>query len=269
MVDDMLKDIPWELMLETAYAGEIPFRVGRVVISPRESTPVRPAVRGTKKIKALLIADPTGDESPHVALARKEVQWLRNTLLRDDRFSAPDVLIGARHCQRIRLLNHLSSGEYGLVHYSGHTFYDGERSAWQLSDGVITTDQLTNAVQMAPPALVFSASCESAEASAARPIEYEGQAFDLPSSYLQAGVEAYIGTLWNVYEDSTMKFVQEFYSAFLSSEYSLGECMRLAKWALKKSGARRERIHWLAYVLYGDPHTTPGDLFPALRNGRN
>ena len=47
--------------------------------------------------------------------------------------------------------------------------------------------KLTNAVQMAPPALVFSSSCESAEASEAKPINFEDQTFDLPSAFLQAG----------------------------------------------------------------------------------
>jgi hypothetical protein len=264
-VDDALKDIPWELMLETAYASEIPFRVGRAVISSREPIPTWPAVRGNGKIKALLIADPTGNEKANLPLAREAVNWLRETLNRDDRFSEPDVLIGAEECKRIHLLNHLSSGDYGLVHYSGHSYYEGERSAWQLKDGEITTDQLTNAVQMAPPALVFSSSCESSTAGESGEIEYEGHTFDLPSSFLQAGVEAYIGTLWNVYEDSAKRFTQEFYSAFLSCEHNLGECMRRAKWALKSSGQRRDRIIWLAFMLYGDPHIDPGDLFPTLR----
>jgi hypothetical protein len=261
LVDDALKDIPWELMLETAYAGEIPFRVGRSIVSPRQPSLVRPPVRGPGKIKALLIGNPTDD----LTTAKREVEWLAETLQRDERFAEPDVLIGASDCQRIRLLSRLSSSEYGLVHYSGHTRFDGERSAWQLRDGNITTDRLTNALQMAPPVLVFSSSCESAKASKSKVIKYEDQTFDLPSAFLQAGVEAYVGTLWEVYTEPAQGFVQEFYSAFLSAEYNLGECVRRAKWACKQRGRWQERIHWLAFVLYGDPHIRPGDLFPALR----
>ena len=127
-IDDALKDIPWELMLETAYAGEIPFRVGRAVITSQDSNPIRPPIRGPGKIKALLIADPTGNLSQAI----RDVEWLIDTLERDDRFLKPDVLIGTEDCTRIRLLNHLASGEYGLVHYSGHTHYACERSAWQI-----------------------------------------------------------------------------------------------------------------------------------------
>lgn len=259
MVDDALKDIPWELMLETAYAGEIPFKVGRVIVSPQQPQFLRREL-WDGKIKALLIADPTDE----LELARREVGWLVEMFERDERFAQPDIVVGSEDCDRIGLLNRLSSGEYGLVHYSGHTKYHGEKSSWQLEDGDITTDMLTNALQMAPPAMVFSSSCESAKASASTTIEYESQSFDLPSAFLQAGVEAYVGTLWNVSETPAQQFVEEFYSAFLTAEYDLGECLRRAKWACKQRAAWNERISYLAYVLYGDPHTKPSDLFPAL-----
>jgi O-acetyl-ADP-ribose deacetylase (regulator of RNase III) len=260
MIDDDLKDIPWELMLETAYAGEIPFQVGRSIVSPRQPHCIKLPVGRASRAKALLIGDPTDE----LQFAQREVRWLAETLRRDDRFAHPDVMIGPDDCQRIRLLNRLGSGEYELIHYSGHTRFDGEQSAWRLKDGDITTDMLTNALQMAPPALVFSSSCESAKASESRVIRYENQTFDLPSAFLQAGVEAYIGTLWEVLEEPAQQFAEEFYSALLSTEYELGECLRRAKWACKQRGRWQDRIHWLAFVLYGDPHTELGDLFPVM-----
>jgi O-acetyl-ADP-ribose deacetylase (regulator of RNase III) len=261
MVDDNYKDIPWELMLESVYAGEIPFRVGRSIVSQQEPHSIRPPVRGIRKIKALLIGNPTGDldEASH------EVQSLADRLRRDARFEAPDVLIGPEHCRRIRLLNALAGGRYGLVHYSGHTRFDEEQSAWHLKDGDITTDMLTNAVQMAPPAFIFSSSCESAVSAEAQPITYEDQTFDLPGAFLQAGVEAYVGTLWAVDALAARLFTKEFYDAFLSGEHNLGECLRRAKWARKQQEEREGQINWLAFILYGDPHIEPGDLFPAMR----
>jgi O-acetyl-ADP-ribose deacetylase (regulator of RNase III) len=259
VVHDDLKDIPWELMLETAYAGEIPFRVGRSIVSPQQPTNINPPVRGDGRIKALLIGDPTDD----LAEARNEVQNLADRLRRDDHSEDPDVLIGSEQCQRITLLNALASGKYALIHYSGHSRFDGYQSAWQLKDGKdITTDLLTSALQMTPPAFVFSSSCESAVGGEPQPIQYEDQTFDLPSAFLQAGVEAYIGTLWEVESLAARRFVEIFYGAFLSGEHNLGECLRRAKWACKQQG---DRINWPAFILYGEPHTEPGDLFPALR----
>ena len=260
MVDDGLKDIPWELMLETAYAGEIPFRAGRILVSQEQFCPIVPPTRRATKIKALLVGDPTDD----LEETRREVEWLAQRLNQDDRFAEPDVLVGSEECQRIRILNRLGSGDYQLVHYSGHTYFDGERSAWQLKGHDITTDLLTNALQMAPPALVFSSSCQSAAASDAQEVRYENQTFDLPSAFLQAGVEAYIGTLWNVVDTTARQFVEEFYSALLNANDELGECLRRAKWACKQTSGWQDRSNWLAFVLYGDPHTRPGDLFPAM-----
>jgi len=252
-------------MLETAYAGEIPFRVGRRVIGQQPDN-VGEVVRGPGKIKALLIGDPTDDLDE----ARTEVKWLAERLRNDDRFEKPDTLLGSDQCQSGRILNMLSSKKYGLVHYSGHTNFDGYRSAWQLKDGrMITTDRLTSALQMGPPAFVFSSSCESAAGAEPQPIRYENQTFDLPSAFLQAGVEAYIGTLWEVESSAARRFVEQFYKAFLSREYNLGECMRLAKWAGKQDEQHADRINWLSFILYGDPHLTPGDLFPAMHKQGN
>jgi hypothetical protein len=276
MMDESLKEIPWELMLEPAYAGEIPFRVGRVVVSPEQPQFLEPRGRAGK-VKALLIGNPGGD----LKFAETEVKWLRKRLERDGRFAQPDVLIGPEECRRIPLLNRLASGEYGLIHYSGHTFYDGERSAWLLSrdgqdngDNLIRTEQLTSALQMGPPAIVFSSSCESAATGEEGAdaggglgrMRYENQTFDLPSAFLQAGVEAYIGTLWEVGDGAALDFVQDFYTAFLNATCDLGECLRRAKSAQKQRSGFRDRIMWLSFILYGDPHIAPGDLFPILRS---
>ncbi len=260
-VDDALKDIPWELMLETAYAGEIPFRVGRRIIGQQPAN-VSPVVRGPGKIKALLIGNPTDE----LAEACTEVEWLADRLRADARFEEPDILLGSKQCQSGPILSALGSKQYGLIHYSGHTKYDGYRSAWQLADGkTITTDRLTSALQMGPPAFVFSSSCESAAGGPPRPIKYENQTFDLPSAFLQAGVEAYIGTLWEVDARAAYRFVVDFYEAFLNEEQNLGECLRRARWARKQDEQYQDRINWLSFILYGDPHLTPGELFPALK----
>jgi O-acetyl-ADP-ribose deacetylase (regulator of RNase III) len=258
-IDEALKGMPWELMLETAYTGEIPFRVGRTVIG-QQAQRIRPPVRGGgRKVKALLIGDPCDD----LAAAADEVRALADRLEGDGRF-APVTFIGGEECEREHLLAELGCGEYGLIHYSGHSSYDGYHSAWLLKGGEsITTDVLTSVLQVQPPVLVLSSSCESATADEPQPIVYENQTFDLPSAFLQAGVEAYIGSLWAVDSLAAGHFVDVFYTAFLSGDddLNLGECMRRAKWALKRYG---DHINWPAFVLYGDPHLRTGDLYPVL-----
>jgi len=262
MIDEAHADLPWELMLEAAYAGEIPFQVGRAVVSKQAAQSILPPVRGIRKIKPLLIGDPGGD----LKAAEDEVGELVQIFGRYPQFFAePDVLVGPDKCRSIQLLNALSSGRYHLVHYAGHARFEGSQSAWQAADGELRTDQLTNAIEMAPPAFVFSSACESAEGGAVRSTRYEGQSFDLPGAFLQAGVEVYIGALWPVDATRARLFARAFYEGLVSSKYELGECLRLAKWARKQEEEGDGLIDWLAFVLYGDPHIEPGDLFPIMR----
>ncbi len=261
LVDEAIQEIPWELMLEAAYAGEIPFRVGRSVISAQPPGNVRPAVRGPGSIQALLIGDPTGD----LEAAAETVRWLGQTLAQDPRFEKPEVMIGPQECQRVRVMTALSSGRYGLVHYSGHSYYAKGSSAWVLSDGDLPADQITSAVQAGPPALVFSASCSSAAAGEVRQIEYENQAFDLPGAFLNGGVEAYLGTLWEVEAGASRRLVERFYGALISGEHSLGECLRQARQGLKVEQESQRQLDWLAFMLYGDARLRPDELYPAFR----
>jgi CHAT domain-containing protein len=220
---------------------------------------IRPAVRGGSKVRALLIGNPTDD----LPLAEREVEELATQLLDSGRFQVDedDVLIGSERCQWLPLLNTLNSGRYGLIHYSGHSKFDGTQSAWQLKDAKITTALLTDALQKEPPAMVVSSSCESAAGEQAQQMLYENQTFDLPSAFLQAGVQTYVGTLWSVGSSGAYSFIREFYRAFLGG-HALGECVRDGKKAISSDQPRTDR---LAFVLYGDPQTRPGDLFPAMQ----
>jgi O-acetyl-ADP-ribose deacetylase (regulator of RNase III) len=260
LVDETLQEIPWELMLEAAYVGEIPFLVGRSIVSMQPAQNTRPPVRGSSHVKALLIGDPTGDLED----AEYEIEYLEKIFKGDPRFIDPVVLLGKKDCGRMNILKELSSGKYGLVHYSGHSVYRGSQSAWQVGDGYLTTELLTNAIQMAPPAIIFSSSCSSARSEGVHSPVYENQAFDLPGAFLQAGVETYIGSLWNVESNAAREYVEFFYSAFLDGRHNLGECVRRAKWELKQVPDKSHN-DWLAFILYGDPHIYPHDLFPLFK----
>ncbi len=258
-IDEGLQHIPWELMLEAAYAGkDLPFMVGRSIVGP-EAHNIRPPVRGGAKVRTLLIGDPTDD----LSASREEIEDLRTMLLGDGRFEIKDedVLMGSKQCEWMALLERLSSGQYGLIHYSGHSGFDGEDSGWALKDGRITTDLLTSALQGAPPVLVFSSSCESATPADPRPAIYENQTYDLPSAFLRAGVEAYVGTLWNIDSASARKFVKKFYESLLKGTYTMGQCLREAKRDIPLETNRMDR---LAFILYGDPNAMPDQLFRAL-----
>ncbi len=266
-----LEAIPWELIVETVYedADELPFRMGRRVISGTEPAPIGEVRKGNGKIRALLIGNPTGD----LPAAEDEVEAIRERLLRDGRFEV--TLLGpgpssTGPASKRNVLRELATQGYALIHYSGHSHQQREQSAWRLRNEdaieLLTTSDLTNFLQMAPPALVFSSSCESgkAEGGEEHPIEYENQAFDLPGAVLQAGVPTYIGTLWNVADSSACAFSTRFYEALLEGTETLGECIRVAKNAVKEFEGERGVPTWPAFVLYGDPEITPDQVYPLL-----
>lgn len=262
-IDDALMDIPWELVLETAYGGDTPFPfiVGRRIISRQPPRNIGPIVRGEEKVRVLLIGNPTDDLDE----AENEIAGLQEQLEQDNRFDLKenDILLGSDKCKLFSLLKRLSSGEYGLIHYSGHTSFDGSQSAWHLKNGKITTDLLMTALQNAPPAMVFSSSCESAAGGKKGKVRFANQTFDLPSAFLQAGVDTYIGTLWAVDSLSARLFVEEFYSRFLKGDYNLGECLQHARMNVPVDKLLSRK----AFILYGDPHSKPGDIYPALNIG--
>jgi CHAT domain-containing protein len=109
--------------------------------------------------------------------------------------------------------------------------------------------------------MIFSSSCSSAATEGFHTPVYEDQTFDLPGAFLQAGVETYLGSLWDVDSTAARKFVEKFYLAFLDGRYNLGESVRRAKWAIKPD-QREQQNDWLAFILFGDPHIFPKDLFP-------
>lgn len=68
-------------------------------------------------------------------------------------------------------------------------------------------------------------------------------------SFLNAGVGAFIGSLWEVRDSSASCFAEKFYHAALRGA-SLGEAMKQARIAIQDESGDPT---WLAYTLYGDP----------------
>ena len=259
VVEGQLVQLPWELMLERARASGVGCNLGRSIMTEFQGGERR-AARREGKIKALLIGDPTDD----LPLAREEVEQLKRRLSRHPSFENPDALVGSEQIGSVLSLeSRMQQGEYGLVHYSGHSRLQGSDSAWQLNTGAFTTHRLTAALTEAPPAIVFSSSCESAAGGEMKPPRYENQTFDLPGAFLAAGVQAYVGTLWSVGSNGAMLFAEAFYDALLNAEQTIAECLALAK----EARMAEDGINASSFVLYGDPHSRLSDWFPDFSPG--
>jgi TolB-like protein/tetratricopeptide (TPR) repeat protein len=146
--------------------------------------------------------------------------------------------------------------EYDLVHFAGHSFYDPQtpsKSGWRLHADILTAGELSKCSH--PPRVVFSNSCQagaSAEWSGAE--SYEGLAFGIGSAFLLAGVQNYIGPLWEVDDEESRLFATTFYQR-LGAGLSLGEALLSTRHAIIQRKGWNS-LTWASYVLYGDPACT-------------
>lgn len=247
-LDEQLMSIPWELCFDGEQFLATKFSVGRQVIT---GAPIPPSIAGHRQpgtLKILLIVDPT-ETLPE---ANTEAQMLCTLL--DDLPQVEVTLLGGKQIQKVPLLAELQ--EYDLVHFAGHSFYDlhtPSKSGWRLHNSILTAGELSKCHH--PPQVVFSNSCQagmSAEWTGTQ--GYEGQAFGIGSAFLLAGVQNYIGTLWEVDDGESRLFAATFYENLVAG-LSLGAALLAARHALIQQKGWNS-LTWASYVLYGDPAFT-------------
>jgi len=100
------------------------------------------------------------------------------------------------------------------------------------------------------PSLIFSNACQSARTDA---WESEGAeaSFGLANAFLYAGVRHYIGTFWEIRDQSGSDFALEFYRHIFSGK-SVGEAVKEGRQSLTEKYGQ-DSVSWAAYLLYGDP----------------
>lgn len=102
------------------------------------------------------------------------------------------------------------------------------------------------------PALIFFNACQTGRTEEWRP---EGKAlestFGLANAFLLSGVNHYIGSLWEISEESGLHFAVRFYRNLFKGQ-SIGSALKQARLSLiEKYG--ESSIGWASYILYGDP----------------
>ncbi len=233
-----LSAFPWELLVPLS--GGQPlwqlYCVSRQIRTDasRETAwrrPVRP-------LRMLLIADVEyGDDGRGLPQAEREAQEilelgaLRPELLRVVRRSPRD---------RSELAATLNEG-YDIVHYAGHTGQDESGAVgWVLPNGE-TVDGRDLFSPATIPLLVFSNAC----GEGTRTTVGGG---GLALSFAEAGVPAYLGTLWELHDAGSAAFALAFYGSVLNGD-TLGAAVRSAR----ERSFRFHAFSWANYILYGDP----------------
>jgi CHAT domain-containing protein len=288
-VDRTLARVPWE-MIHDSSPGRLPLAVHRplarqlrTTYSPRIADPVSP-----DRLKALVIGDP--DDT--LEYARAEAKAVAEILGRRGidvvlRLGPPDELrlgkYGADPADLFDIIALLQSGDFDLVHYSGHAMFNAEypdQSGWAFDNReVFTPSKLENVDR--PPRLIVANACISAAlspgaAAAPTPAANAPRAHrpgdarivaSLADEFFRRGVADYIGTAWEVPELPAKMFAEKFYQALLGNKpagrrgnggATLGHAVQEARKALYEQRGKWGELGtvWGAYQHYGDPTRT-------------
>jgi hypothetical protein len=199
--------------------------------------------RREKTLSVLLVVNPTNDlpsadsEGRRLEALAKQHPAVRLTTLR------------RKQATKSTLLKLLQSGDFDLVHYAGHAFFDADtpESSGIVCAGarVLSGRELSGLGNL--PSLVFFNACEAGRirrASTRKRVEISA---GLAEAFLRGGVANYVGTYWPVGDESASTFAASFYRDILTG-HSIGDALRAARNKLY----RADSIDWADYIHYGD-----------------
>jgi pimeloyl-ACP methyl ester carboxylesterase len=258
--DAPMSRVPWETLrignAAPALKGGLTHRYDGGVLSVakwREEGPKTPG------LNVLLVINPTGD-LPDAEKEGKRIEGLFKQM--------PGVrmmILPGKQASHRELLRLFQSGEFDVVHYAGHAFFDPHdraRSGIICNGGeVLSGADLASLAKL--PSLVFFNACEAARVR--RPgAREEGikeptrGTIGFAESFLAGGVANYLGTYWPVNDAAAEAFASAFYTALLGGT-AIGSSLIKGREAVHAEGLG----DWADYVLYGNERfklaLNPGD----------
>jgi CHAT domain-containing protein len=214
--------------------------------------------RAADRARVLMVVNPTLD----LPGAAREGATLREALLAAD--TQVDCLEG-RDASRRRLLREIGTGEYDILHFAGHAFFDAAnpgRSGLVCAGGdVLCGSDLDGIGDL--PSLVFFNACEAARVRrpgvprVRRRLLGFTKSSSLAEAFLDGGVANFVGTHWPVGDEAALAFSKHFYLRLLDGA-QLGDAMLEARRRVFDTGSN----DWADYVFYGNPLFrigSPGD----------
>jgi CHAT domain-containing protein len=158
--------------------------------------------------------------------------------------------------KRETLLAKFRSGNYDVVHYAGHAFFDPANPA---RSGILCTGhEVLSGADLAGignlPSLVFFNACEagrvrSAKEQKMRKLDMEKRierSIGLAEAFLRGGVANYVGTYWPVGDAPAETFASTFYTALLAGE-SIGQALLDGRTKVREL----QSVDWADYIHYG------------------
>ncbi len=199
-------------------------------------------------LRVALVVNPTND-LPGTEVEADAVETILN------RFSDQISLtkLNGNHATRVEVKKLLSTSD--VFHYCGHAFFDGPgetESGLELASNERLTLRDIRELDSVPRVVFFNA-CESARVrgnevalrGASDTPGYQAAAF--AEIILRAGVDAYLGTYWQVTDSAAAKFASTVYTN-LASGQSLEKAVRDSRRMLWET----DENDWANYLFYGN-----------------
>ena len=234
--------LPWELLHDGRDFLALRHALGRrLVTTGRRRT--GPESEASLSNSALLVGNPSGN----LPDAEREVEVLADLLSPH----GPCTVLKGPRASRAALLDALTAGSYGLIHFAGqlHVNTDEPRqSGLVLANGdLVRVADLEGAVRGEP--LVF---INGRAVAGSSPFYLGGPLEALASALANAGARAFLAPTWLETGSGARQFAIDFYSRSAEG-LNAGESLRQARATAR---ARSDQPIWASYLLYGDPGTT-------------
>ena len=258
--DEDASRIPWET-LRLGDGGDYIPAVGpgisrQYAASNLSVAKWRDARRRDDQLRLLLVVNPTSD------LEGAEKEGARVRKIFGGRRDVVITELRNEQATRPRLLELFSSGDFDVVHYAGHAFFDPDAPAGSglicapasEPPSVLSGADVAGLGQL--PILVFLNACESARVRGLAP---RGKRKPHPNrlrglvsvaeAFMRGGVANFLGTYWPVGDDPALVFAESFYTSVIAGE-PLGPAITQARVAVQKE----ESADWADYIHYGSPN---------------
>jgi hypothetical protein len=213
-----------------------------------------------RSLRVLVIADP----APDLPLpgAREEGERVKQ-LFEDYREQLKGQLnieieahIGPKDCKPVEILAEILNKTWDIIHYSGHGIFDATKpndSGWVFSQNVtLSAREIFRIPQV--PRLVFANACFSAVTNnGVEPIAEESnrKLAGLAEAFFERGVQNYIGTGWEVFDEDAKTLAEVFYREAMMGRL-LSDALAEAR---KTIFAQHSTSTWGAYQHYGQSNT--------------
>lgn len=204
-------------------------------------------------LEVLLVVNPTQD------LDGAEHEGARVKKLIEEGLPARLTLRHGAEATRDALRADFRSGQYDLVHYAGHAFFDPKepsRSGILCAGEEVLSGAELSGLGNLPNLVVFNA-CEAGRIRSGADLKKRHleiprrleRAVGLAESFLRGGIANYVGTYWPVGDAAAERFAVVFYQQLLRGS-TIGTALLHARNAVRS--LKPATVDWADYIHYGD-----------------